>query len=132
MTATVAGAMMIVEEVTVTDVTTIAVIITDQVAADMMIETAATETLTVLVGLATLMKVAAGETIMINTTSMTSMPTMIMISEVPDEAGTPHPLLVLLLPPPPKYLGISFSLFSVAKIPPVNQTHCANPKKDKT
>lgn len=42
MTATVAGAMMIVEEVTVTDVTTIAVIITDQVAADMMIETAAT------------------------------------------------------------------------------------------
>lgn len=42
MTATVAGAMMIVEEVTVTDVTTIAVIITDQVAADMMIGTAAT------------------------------------------------------------------------------------------
>ncbi|KIR25761.1 transformer-2 protein [Cryptococcus deuterogattii LA55] len=39
---TVGGAMMIVEEVTVTDVTMIAVIITDQVAADMMIETAAT------------------------------------------------------------------------------------------
>lgn len=42
MTATVGGAMMIFEEVTVTDVTMIAVIITDQVAADMMIETAAT------------------------------------------------------------------------------------------
>lgn len=48
-----------------------------------------TETLTVLVGLATLMKVAAGETIMatINTTSMTSMPTMIMISEGKQAAG---------------------------------------------
>lgn len=42
-----------------------------------------TESLTVLVGLVTLMKVAAGEmiTATINTTSKTSMPTMIMIGE---------------------------------------------------
>lgn len=112
MTATVAGDMMIAEEATVIDVT-IVVIITVQVAADMTIEMAATETLTVLVGLATLMKVAAGEmiTAMINTTSKTSMPTMIMIGEVLDEADILLLLLVLLLPPPLKYLGISFRLF---------------------
>lgn len=132
MTATVVGAMMIAEEATAIDVTTIAVIITVQVAADTTIEMAATESLTVLVGLVTLMKVAAGEmiTATINTTSKTSMPTMIMIGEVPDEADTPLLLLVLLLPPPPKYLGISFRLFSVAKNSArVNQTHCAYPKK---
>lgn len=42
MTATVVGAMMIAEEATAIDVTTIAVIITVQVAADTTIEMAAT------------------------------------------------------------------------------------------